>query len=226
MTTEQIRASCATYAPEISCGNPLGGFEGAQAKITWKTREKEAHALSGTTVRVLQKEVQVTGQPKRTPQTPQFCKPLSVQFVPEAILPKRQLPEAHQARLSAQKKNLIVAEAMNPEKIHELLAAEPADAERLSRSPGAETHHVSTGREQGQGVGARSPFGQRQRQILEDWLMEHASDPYPSSLIKIHLSELTKLTVQQLDRWFINARARKMRKAMDGHGAGSAKARS
>jgi len=123
-------------------------------------------------------------------------------------------------------KNLIVAEAMNPEKIHELLAAEPADAERLSRSPGAETHHVSTGREQGQGVGARSPFGQRQRQILEDWLMEHASDPYPSSLIKIHLSELTKLTVQQLDRWFINARARKMRKAMDGHGAGSAKARS
>mmetsp|Transcript_34862 Transcript_34862/g.56086 ORF Transcript_34862/g.56086 Transcript_34862/m.56086 type:complete len:196 (+) Transcript_34862:1855-2442(+) len=57
--------------------------------------------------------------------------------------------------------------------------------------------------------GRRMFFDPRQRHVLEEWFADHAINPYPDFMAKQRLSKLTGLTLQQLDRWFINARARR-----------------
>ncbi|ONH65592.1 Homeobox protein TOS8 [Cyberlindnera fabianii] len=46
--------------------------------------------------------------------------------------------------------------------------------------------------------------------ILLSWLSEHLDRPYPNSREKYELLIKTRLTIQQLDNWFINARRRKI----------------
>jgi hypothetical protein len=46
--------------------------------------------------------------------------------------------------------------------------------------------------------------------ILLSWLSEHLDRPYPNSREKYDLLLKTRLTIQQLDNWFINARRRKI----------------
>ncbi|CAM9019939.1 unnamed protein product [Wickerhamomyces anomalus] len=46
--------------------------------------------------------------------------------------------------------------------------------------------------------------------ILLSWLSEHLDRPYPNSREKYELLMKTRLTIQQLDNWFINARRRKI----------------
>lgn len=44
--------------------------------------------------------------------------------------------------------------------------------------------------------------------ILKTWLLEHASNPYPSEIEKLGLSACSGLQVQQVNCWFSNARKR------------------
>lgn len=46
--------------------------------------------------------------------------------------------------------------------------------------------------------------------VLLSWLSEHLDRPYPNSREKYDLLLKTRLTIQQLDNWFINARRRKI----------------
>lgn len=46
--------------------------------------------------------------------------------------------------------------------------------------------------------------------VLLGWLSEHLDRPYPNSKEKYDLLLKTRLTIQQLDNWFINARRRKI----------------
>ena len=60
----------------------------------------------------------------------------------------------------------------------------------------------------------RSRTGRRQNyppwvhSILKTWLIQNLEDPYPTDDIKDKLSSDTKLTIAQINNWFINARRR------------------
>jgi hypothetical protein len=45
--------------------------------------------------------------------------------------------------------------------------------------------------------------------ILTKWLNEHYDNPYPTEEDKIELSNLTALSISQINNWFVNARVRK-----------------
>ena len=47
------------------------------------------------------------------------------------------------------------------------------------------------------------------KDILSNWFREHVDHPYPTQSEKMELSELTGLTLQKVDNWFINERSRK-----------------
>ncbi|KAI5168799.1 hypothetical protein PAEPH01_0432 [Pancytospora epiphaga] len=55
---------------------------------------------------------------------------------------------------------------------------------------------------------ARSNYSQETTNTLLMWLQNNVNKPYPSSNEKIMLSELTGLSVLQVNNWFINARRR------------------
>ncbi|ORX92945.1 homeobox domain of homeobox protein Pknox1, partial [Basidiobolus meristosporus CBS 931.73] len=44
--------------------------------------------------------------------------------------------------------------------------------------------------------------------ILKSWLANHVKHPYPTEDEKIALAMETKLTMNQISNWFINARRR------------------
>ncbi|KAG0249843.1 hypothetical protein BG011_008877 [Mortierella polycephala] len=44
--------------------------------------------------------------------------------------------------------------------------------------------------------------------ILKNWLVQHATHPYPTEDEKMRLSEETRLSMNQISNWFINARRR------------------
>jgi len=44
--------------------------------------------------------------------------------------------------------------------------------------------------------------------LLKDWLAKHKKHPYPTEEEKLLLSKETKLSLQQISNWFINARRR------------------
>jgi len=43
---------------------------------------------------------------------------------------------------------------------------------------------------------------------MTDWLRDHLDNPYPNDIEKDFLIESTKLTINQLNYWFTNARRR------------------
>lgn len=47
------------------------------------------------------------------------------------------------------------------------------------------------------------------KDILSTWFREHVDHPYPTQSEKMELSELTGLSLQKVDNWFINERSRK-----------------
>jgi len=44
--------------------------------------------------------------------------------------------------------------------------------------------------------------------LLKDWLAQHRKHPYPTEEEKVGLSRQTRLSLQQISNWFINARRR------------------
>jgi len=44
--------------------------------------------------------------------------------------------------------------------------------------------------------------------LLKEWLAQHKKHPYPTEEEKLHLAKETKLSLQQISNWFINARRR------------------
>ncbi|KAG0271357.1 hypothetical protein BGZ95_000844, partial [Linnemannia exigua] len=44
--------------------------------------------------------------------------------------------------------------------------------------------------------------------VLKSWLVQNAIHPYPTEEEKMRLSEATKLSMNQISNWFINARRR------------------
>ena len=57
----------------------------------------------------------------------------------------------------------------------------------------------------------KSKFTDYTRQILDDWVSMRKNDPYPTIEEKSILSELTGLSIQQINTWFVNFRIRKLR---------------
>ncbi|ORX65772.1 hypothetical protein K493DRAFT_143803, partial [Basidiobolus meristosporus CBS 931.73] len=46
------------------------------------------------------------------------------------------------------------------------------------------------------------------REILMQWLLEHADNPYPTQAEKLTLCQKTGLPVKKINDWFVNARRR------------------
>lgn len=44
--------------------------------------------------------------------------------------------------------------------------------------------------------------------VLQKWLLENFNDPYPSHSKKLELAKQSRLTIYQVNNWFINARER------------------
>ena len=57
-------------------------------------------------------------------------------------------------------------------------------------------------------TGKPSAFSKEQIDILQEWFFDNIENPYPSTEQKQFLSELTGLTVKQIQRWFGNRRKR------------------
>ncbi|CEP20971.1 CUP9 [Cyberlindnera jadinii] len=77
------------------------------------------------------------------------------------------------------------------------------DAEIMSKNMGSHTA-VNGGRKKRQNLPRQTTL------ILLSWLSDHLDRPYPNSREKYDLLMKTRLTIQQLDNWFINARRRKI----------------
>lgn len=54
----------------------------------------------------------------------------------------------------------------------------------------------------------RKNYDQRSREILLNWLRQHAETPYPTKKDKDLLAHATGLTKNQVTVWFLNARKR------------------
>ena len=69
----------------------------------------------------------------------------------------------------------------------------------------------------------RSNLPKKTVEILNNWLLNHLHDPYPSPEEKLELLEQTGLTKVQLSNWFINVRRRKVFVDQANHGHGNTK---
>ncbi len=58
-------------------------------------------------------------------------------------------------------------------------------------------------------VHRRANFPPATIEILQQWLFEHASYPFPTDAEKTQLSERANITVKQVSDWFMNARRRR-----------------
>lgn len=52
--------------------------------------------------------------------------------------------------------------------------------------------------------------------ILREWLVQHKKHPYPTEEEKLALARETKLTMNQISNWFINARRRILQPMLSG----------
>jgi len=59
--------------------------------------------------------------------------------------------------------------------------------------------------------------------LLKDWLAKHKKHPYPTEEEKLLLSKETKLSLQQISNWFINARRRHLPHLLESEAAGVSK---
>lgn len=69
----------------------------------------------------------------------------------------------------------------------------------------------------------RSNLPKKTVEILNNWLLNHLHNPYPSPQEKMELLEQTGLTKVQLSNWFINVRRRKVFVDQVKHGRGNTK---
>lgn len=69
----------------------------------------------------------------------------------------------------------------------------------------------------------RSNLPKKTVEILNNWLLSHLHDPYPSPEEKLKLLEQTGLTKVQLSNWFINVRRRKVFVDQANHNHGNTK---
>lgn len=74
--------------------------------------------------------------------------------------------------------------------------------------PDLEEHNSKTKRNRG-------VLTQGAREIFEQWLRNHWHDPYPTLAEKEELASKCKITVNQVNHWFINARVRRWRPTME-----------
>ncbi|CCF55872.1 hypothetical protein KAFR_0A04370 [Kazachstania africana CBS 2517] len=81
----------------------------------------------------------------------------------------------------------------------------------FQRSPKANdnTNHNSILKSK-KGTGKRSNLPKETVQILNNWLVNHLGNPYPTAIEKNELLKQTGLTKIQLSNWFINVRRRKV----------------
>ena len=71
-------------------------------------------------------------------------------------------------------------------------------------------HDVSKGKKSHRMTGKRSNLPKETVKILNDWLVQHLNNPYPTPAEKNELLRQTGLTKIQLSNWFINVRRRKV----------------
>lgn len=58
----------------------------------------------------------------------------------------------------------------------------------------------------------RDRFDENQTLVLQSWLSENQSNPFPDASTKAHLNNLTGLSVRQIERWFARTRQRKLQR--------------
>lgn len=56
--------------------------------------------------------------------------------------------------------------------------------------------------------GKNSKIGLESTSIMQRWLLENFHDPYPTQVKKQEMAKESRLTVCQVNNWFINARER------------------
>ncbi|KAI9264827.1 homeobox KN domain-containing protein [Sporodiniella umbellata] len=76
--------------------------------------------------------------------------------------------------------------------------ARPSDEEDPKHTPATKTNHKKK----------RGNLPKEVTAVLKGWLQEHSSHPYPSEEEKKRLIETTRLSINQISNWFINARRR------------------
>lgn len=74
---------------------------------------------------------------------------------------------------------------------------------RSPSSPSTDDDSDPGGRKQKRGV-----LPKHSTDVLKSWLFQHMAHPYPSEAEKHHLSAATRLSLVQVNNWFINARRR------------------
>jgi hypothetical protein len=67
---------------------------------------------------------------------------------------------------------------------------------------------IKRGEKKGQ---SKNALDERTTAILNEWLKNHLTNPYPSTDDKLQLMNATGFTLIQLNNWFSNARRRKLK---------------
>ncbi|KAF9184658.1 hypothetical protein BGZ51_003201 [Haplosporangium sp. Z 767] len=87
----------------------------------------------------------------------------------------------------------------------------PADPGHHANGGGNSNSNSTNGHENGNMDPNRKRRGNLPKSVtsvLKNWLVQHATHPYPTEDEKMRLSEETRLSMNQISNWFINARRR------------------
>jgi hypothetical protein len=128
----------------------------------------------------------------------QSSSPISYEHITAPAPAAQQLhPMAHQLHIQQQHQYYEQQRQKRLELDAQMAVQRTADSDSIPKE-------VKSGRKKRQNLPRQTTL------ILLSWLSEHLDRPYPNSREKYDLLLKTRLTIQQLDNWFINARRRKI----------------